>query len=60
MSEKPEETIAIHCVWCGKTWEFPHDSLEAQGILDVFCKDDDCEDKYAAYNNTPAGEGEER
>lgn len=50
MSEKeePKETIELRCLYCGKMWEFPHDGLEAQGILNVFCKDDDCEDKYAA------------
>ena len=47
MNSGDVKTIKMECLWCKKVHEVPEDSPEAAGIFNVFCKEDDCEDKYA-------------
>lgn len=42
------EQVSLPCIYCGKVYEFALDSPEANGIFNVFCPDEDCEDRYAA------------
>lgn len=37
--------IEMNCLECGKKVKVEEDSLEAAGIFNVFCPDNDCEDK---------------
>lgn len=43
-----EDTIGLPCLECGKILRFSIYSYEATGVFNVFCKDSDCEDKFAA------------
>jgi hypothetical protein len=40
------DDIFLPCLACGKIHKLPENSLEAQGILNVFCNGE-CEDRYA-------------
>jgi len=42
------EMIELPCLNCGKKHKFKIGSYEARGIFNVFCKDTNCEDKYAS------------
>ena len=43
----PTEKVIVPCLYCGKPLEHAAGSLVAQGILNSFCPDDDCEDLFA-------------
>lgn len=47
MEREDVKTIKMECLWRKKVHEIREDSMEAAGIFNVFCKDDDCEDLYA-------------
>ncbi len=47
MDSDKVKTIKMECLWCKKVHDVPEDSMEAAGVFNVFCKDDDCEDLYA-------------
>jgi len=44
---KPPDCIELPCLHCGIIHRFALDSNEANGIFNVFCKNGECEDKYA-------------
>lgn len=45
--EKAKDTFKIPCLYCGTLIEIHVSTLEAKGVLNVFCPDKNCEDKYA-------------
>jgi hypothetical protein len=40
--------VPLRCLQCNTLHYFKLDSPEANGIFNVFCRDKDCEDRYAA------------
>jgi len=42
------EILTLPCLNCGRLHKFDLNSYEALGYLNVFCKDSNCEDEYAA------------
>ena len=43
----PADTVTIPCLYCRRPLEYAADSLEAQGVFNSFCLDDDCEDLFS-------------
>lgn len=46
-AEAPADTVTIPCLYCRRPLEYAADSLEAQGVFNSFCSDDDCEDLFS-------------
>jgi len=40
--------VPLRCLQCNTLYYFKLDSPEANGIFNVFCRDKNCEDLYAA------------
>lgn len=43
-----QKSVVVPCVCCGKELTYPADSPVGRGLLVSFCRDGDCEDRFAA------------